>query len=46
MFSRMSEMPSIIIYSGMKINWGREQYRGCCNREERGGLDCLKVHEN
>jgi hypothetical protein len=38
MFSEISEMSSLIVYSGMKINWSREENSECYGRGERAGI--------
>jgi hypothetical protein len=37
MFAKISEKTSLTVYVDMKRNWGREEYIGCCSRDERRG---------
>jgi hypothetical protein len=43
LFANIKVKRSLIFYSEMKQEWAREEYIGCCTRNERSGLAWFKT---
>jgi hypothetical protein len=43
LFANINVNRSLIFCSEMKQEWAREEYIGCCTRNERSGLACFKT---